>query len=198
MKVEKKEIQLESKFPKPKFLEAQEEKITNVQKGTLLHLCMQKLNNKKDYSLEEIKDLVTNMRLKNQITKKQYEAININKIYKFTQNSIWQRMKKSKVLQKEKAFYINILIEQIYKEIDLQGDILVQGIIDLYFIDEKDKLVLLDYKTDYVEAGQENKLIQKYQVQLDLYKNALEEALKRKVDEVYIYSTFLDKEIEIV
>ena len=106
-------------------------------------------------------------------------------------------MQKSKIVQKEKAFYINIPINQIYKEADLQGDILVQGIIDLYFIDEDDKLVLLDYKTDYVEHGKEDRLIEKYRVQLDLYKSALEEALKRKVDEAYIYSTYLEKLIEI-
>ena len=33
--------------------------------------------------------------------------------------------------------------------------------------------------------------------QLDLYKRALEEALKRKVEETYIYSTYLDKLIEV-
>ena len=33
--------------------------------------------------------------------------------------------------------------------------------------------------------------------QLDLYKEALENALKRKVDKVYIYSVYLGKEIEI-
>jgi len=188
---------VETKFEKPKFLAEKEEKISSSQKGTLLHLCMQKLNNQKDYCLQDIKDLIEEMRLKNQITEIQQEAININKIYKFTQNQIWQRMQKSKILQKEKAFYINIPINTIYKEADLQGDILVQGIIDLYFIDEDDKLVLLDYKTDYVEHGKEDRLIEKYRVQLDLYKSALEEALKRKVDEAYIYSTYLEKLIEI-
>ena len=191
------QTQLDTKFAKPKFLTEQEEKISSSQKGTLLHLCMQKLKNKKDYSQQDIKDLIEEMRLKNQITDKQQEAINLNKIYKFTQNEIWKRMQKSKILQKEKAFYINIPINTIYKEADLQGDILVQGIIDLYFVDEDDKLVLLDYKTDYIEQGKEQSLIKKYKVQLDLYKNALEEALKRKVDETYIYSTYLDKLIEI-
>lgn len=190
-------VNKESGFPRPKFLGEQEEKITNAQKGTLLHLCMQKLDNSRDYTLQDIKELVEDMRLKNQITEKQLDAININKIYKFTQNEIWQRMKKAKTLQKEKAFYINIPIKEVYKESDseLQGDILVQGIIDLYFIDENNKLILLDYKTDYVEVGQEKSLIEKYKVQLNLYKNALEEAFKRKVDEVYIYSTCLDKTI---
>ena len=59
-------------------------------------------------------------------------------------------------------------------------NILVQGIIDLYYIDKNGKLVLVDYKTDYVEAGKENELVEKYKEQLYLYKDALEKALNRK------------------
>ena len=67
----------------------------------------------------------------------------------------------------------------------------------MYYIDKDDKLVLLDYKTDYVEKGKENKLMQKYKKQLDLYKEALEQALDKQVDTVYIYSVYLGKEIEL-
>ena len=34
-------------------------------------------------------------------------------------------------------------------------------------------------------------------MQLEIYKRALEEALNRKVDKIYIYSVYLNKEIEI-
>ena len=67
----------------------------------------------------------------------------------------------------------------------------------MYFIDKNDKLVLLDYKTDFVENGREQELVNKYKEQLNLYKQALEEALHRKVDKVYIYSVYLEKEIEV-
>ena len=104
--------------------------------------------------------------------------------------------KNEKELYKEKAFYINIPISNIYKQ-DLEGDILVQGIIDLYFIDENDNVVLIDYKTDYIEAGNENTLLLKYRPQLEIYKHALEQALHKQVDEVYIYSTWLDKALQL-
>ena len=77
----------------------------------------------------------------------------------------------------------------------MEEAILVQGIIDLYFIDEDDKLVLVDYKTDYVPENGEIYLIEKYKEQLKLYARALEEALKIPVKEIYIYSTYLDREI---
>ena len=71
----------------------------------------------------------------------------------------------------------------------------MQGIIDLYYITKDEELILVDYKTDKVK--EEAELIEKYKIQLDIYKKALEKALKRKVDSVYIYSTNLGKEIKI-
>ena len=68
--------------------------------------------------------------------------------------------------------------------------------IDLFFIDKNDKLILVDYKTDFVNIVNENELISKYKVQIDLYKEALEKSFSKKVDEVYIYSVFLNKFIK--
>ena len=84
-------------------------------------------------------------------------------------------------------------IKKINKEDD--EDILVQGVIDLFFIDKDDKLILVDYKTDYVQN--ENELVEEYKGQLDLYKEALEQSLNKKVDKMCIYSVYLNKLIEI-
>ena len=62
-------------------------------------------------------------------------------------------------------------------------------------VDENGKIVLVDYKTDFVKEQEE--LIAKYKEQLKLYKKAIEEALDKNVDEVYIYSTYLNKEIRV-
>ena len=85
--------------------------------------------------------------------------------------------------------------EAFEKETDEK--VLVQGIVDLYLETEESEIILVDYKTDYVPKNKENELIQKYQTQLLLYKKAIEEAKKQKVSEIYIYSTYLDKEIKI-
>ena len=66
-----------------------------------------------------------------------------------------------------------------------------------FSVNEIGNIVLVDYKTDYVENGKELELVEKYKNQLELYKQALEEALNTKVDKVYIYSVYLEKEIEI-
>ena len=72
--------------------------------------------------------------------------------------------------------------------------VLVQGIIDAYFL-EGEEIVLVDYKTDRVEPGEEEKLINIYHSQLEDYARALERMLKKKVKECYIYSFALKKPI---
>ena len=70
--------------------------------------------------------------------------------------------------------------------------ILVNGIIDCYFI-ENDQVILLDYKSDRIYDEEELKA--RYRIQLQLYKIALERALGLPVEETYIYSLAMGREI---
>ena len=142
--------------------------------------------------------LIYDLQDKKIITKQEAEAINKYKIYNFTKTNIWKDMTEAKEIEREKPFYINIPASKIYEDESLSENILVQGIIDLYYINKNNEIVLVDYKTDFVEDRNESILIDKYKIQIDLYKEALESALGRSVDKVYIYSTYLDKEIEII
>ncbi len=238
-----KNIEEVTEFAKPKFLiDTKEEKITSAKKGTLIHMCLQRLNEKVEYDINKINELIQelemkkiitskeaeninpnkilqftksniwkelkeakeiqkekpfyiNIEMKKIITSKEAENINPNKILQFTKSNIWKELKEAKEIQKEKPFYINIPAKEIYKE-ETEENILVQGIIDLYYIDKFDKLKLVDYKTDYVENNNEKQLMDKYRNQLELYSKALEESFGKKVDKKYIYSVYLGKEIE--
>lgn len=184
-----------TELPKPEFLkEDEEQKITGAQKGTLVHLCMQRLDEKVDYDLNKIRDLINDLLMRKIITEKEAKAINPFKILEFTKSTIWQEVRNAKEVYKEKPFYINIPAKEVYQE-ELEEEILVQGVIDLYYIDANDNLVLVDYKTDYVE--QEIELVNKYSKQLEFYQKALELALDKKVAKKCIYSVYLGKEIEI-
>ncbi len=180
---------------KPQFLKQENETaLTGAQKGTLIHMCMQRLDPKVDYNEEKIQSMIENMYEKNIINEKEKKAINQYKILQFTKSEIWQEMKNAKKIYKEKPFYLEISLNDI-QDCDSEDKVLVQGIIDLYYINQKDELVLVDYKTDYVEEGNEQELVDKYKKQLELYKMALENSLNRKVDRAYIYSVCLGKEI---
>ena len=172
---------------KPRFME-EIQKLNSAQKGTLMHLCVQLLDEKKEYSLEELKDFVNDLQNRNIISEIEAKSVNIQVLYKYTKSELWNELKLAKEIPKEEPFYINIDANTIFDDAEDDETILVQGIIDLYYIDKDGKLILVDYKTDYVPDGDVSKLEEKYKVQLELYKKALEDALGRKVDKAMIWA----------
>ena len=78
-----------------------------------------------------------------------------------------------------------------------QETILIQGVMDAYFY-EDGELVLVDYKTDFVQPGQEQKLVETYRKQLLYYAQALERLTGVRVKEKILYSFGAGKALEIV
>lgn len=175
----------------PEFAKRKQEKISSARRGTLIHLCMQKLEEKKEYSKEELKNLVESLVQKEIILAEEAKEIPISVLENYQQSNLWKDLKTAKEIHKEEPFYLQIPANRMKKEYPPEDKILVQGIMDLYYINQKDELILVDYKTNYIEKGQESKLVEKYQEQLELYQEALEKALNRKVDKVMIYSTWV-------
>ena len=183
---------------KPKFLnENKEIKITNAQKGTVMHLCIQKMDERQDYDLQKIDELINNLQEKGLITEVEANSVNKKKLLEYTKSELWNTLKNAKEIHKEKPFYINVKASRLYNNISEKDDenILVQGVIDLYFITNEDKLILIDFKTDYV--SNEEEFVEKYRNQLELYKEALEQALNRKVEKMGLYSLYLNKTLEV-
>ena len=186
---------------KPKFME-ESIALSKAEIGTAVHLVMQKLDFKENYTIEKIEEMLENLEQKEILTNQQKKAIPVKKIYQFSQSKIFKEAEKAKETYKEQPFYINIPADEIWGQAPFskaqeKENILVQGIIDLYYITANGEIVLVDYKTDYVPDEDENYLKEKYSKQLELYKMAIEQALNKKVSKIYIYSTYLGKEIEI-
>ena len=82
---------------------------------------------------------------------------------------------------KEQKFVMNIPHNEVVKN-GTDDEILVQGIVDLIILGKKN--ILIDYKLSTQKDNQ--RLVDKYALQLHLYKKATEHALGVKIDEVYI------------
>ena len=192
-KIKKMKLDLEeaeeffSDYKSPEFLK-EDRKLSGAEKGTLMHLILQKLDVKVSYDEEKIDELLSSLEERGVISQKEREAVDKEKVLEFTKSSLWKEMASAKVIERERPFYINIPAKEIYEE-EIEENILVQGVIDLYYISSNDKLVLVDYKTD--KNKKEAEFIETYSEQLRLYKMALEKALGRGVDKVYIYSVEL-------
>jgi len=185
--IESEEVEYKKSYT-PKFMQ-EDKKISNAEKGTLVHLCIQRLDERKDYGLKDIQNMILNLVEKEIITKNEADAIDVNLIYQYTKSQLFEELRQAKEVHKEQPFYINIPAKDVVSEAEnSKKNILVQGIIDLYYIDKNDNLILIDFKTDYIsnEPNAKEKILDKYRVQLEIYKTALEQALGRKVNKTAI------------
>ncbi len=181
--IESEEVEYKKSYT-PKFMQ-EDKKISSAEKGTLVHLCIQRLDERKDYESKDIQNMILNLVEKEIITQNEADAIDVNLIYQYTKSQLFEELRQAKEVHKEQPFYINIPAKDVVSEAgNSKKNILVQGIIDLYYIDKNDNLVLIDFKTDYIsnEPNAKEKILEKYKVQLEIYKTALEQALGRKVD----------------
>src|SRR5699024_3673748 len=103
------------------------------------------------------------------------------------------RLLKQFEVEREIPFSYTIAAGDLYEdwESELDEKVLIQGVIDcLIFTDEG--IVLLDYKTDKIndeEITEEvvTQLKKRYEVQMRLYKEALESILNKKIKKSYLY-----------
>lgn len=195
------EIFREKEIIKPKFL--QEEKgFTAAEKGTLMHYVMLRLDFDRVGSVAEIKKQIEELVLNKSLTEKEAKIIRYTKIFNFFKSDLGKRILKAheegRMVHRELPFFTEIssldINPELNKEIYQNEKIRLQGIIDGFF-KEEDGIVLFDYKTDYLEEGNEDEIIERYMVQMKYYKEALEKVTESRVKEVYLYLFALDKEV---
>lgn len=179
----------------PKFLSKESKTLSGAQKGTIMHKTLQTLDLKRNYEKEDISEHIQKLVSNNILTMEEAESVKQEKLLLFTKSALADQIRRAKEIQKEKPFYLELQAKRFFEH-DVEDSILIQGIIDLYFRDEHGKLVLVDYKTDYVENEEE--LVKKYSNQLEIYKEAIEKATGEKVEKCYIYSLYLNKEISVI
>ena len=93
---------------------------------------------------------------------------------------------------KEREFYAKINAKQIFEGADNSDNFILQGVIDLLVLNEKE-LILLDYKTGKIT----DEKIKKYSFQLNLYADVTQKALQKQVTKKLLCFIDCQKLIEI-
>ena len=175
----------------PRFIEEKkEEGYTGALRGTAYHRVMECLDYQKTANKDEIRRQLREWVDARKMERKEAESVRVKDIWNFVETPLGQRMKaasEKRLLFREQPFVIARKASELDPQWQCEENVLVQGIIDAYFI-EDEEIVLVDYKTDFVRRGEEQKLIDRYHVQLEDYAQALERMTGRKVKERYIYS----------
>lgn len=180
----------------PEFLKESAE-LTGASRGSAYHKLLELLDFSQDYDADTLEKEITNLQGEGKLSDEMAECIRIPDILAFLHCESGLRMHKAArnhLLKKEQPFVLGVDAHEIYPDEATEETILVQGIIDVYF-EEDGELVVLDYKTDKVKTARE--LQEKYHAQLDYYAQALEQLLGKKVKEKIIYSFTLEQEIQV-
>ena len=133
------------------------------------------------------------------LSPEEYGLLNQEKLKKFLDSPLGQlfaKAYKENTLYREQHFMQEVEYEKLFPEDggDNVEKVILQGIIDA-FIMEEDGIILVDYKTDRVKDGEE--LRNRYQKQIDLYSEALEQILGKKVKRRVLYSFSLGEEVDL-
>ena len=116
-------------------------------------------------------------------------ALPIQSIEKFLVSPFGKRLCASKEIYRERSFC------QIVPFEDSPDEALVQGIIDCYFF-ENDNIILLDYKTDIIRDNLSEHVLH-HTPQLKMYKYALEQLYPGKTVIPYIHFFDANETVEI-
>ena len=133
------------------------------------------------------------------LSQEEYGLLNQEKLKKFLDSPLGQlfaKAYKENSLYREQHFMQEVEYEKLFPEDggDNVEKVILQGIIDA-FIMEEEGIILVDYKTDRVKDGEE--LRNRYQKQIDLYSEALEQILGKKVKRRVLYSLSLGEEVDL-
>jgi len=169
---------------RPKFM--YEKGLSPVERGNAHHKFMQfaDYGKARDNPQNEVARLVGLEHL----TREEGDAIRIDNLRRFFHGELAGRIFQSPRVLRELKFIV------AYGE-ECQGQqTMVQGVADCVFY-EDDQLVIVDYKTDYVESAGE--LVARYGIQLSIYEKALAESLGVSIKELVIYSFSLGEAIDL-
>lgn len=125
------------------------------------------------------------------------KAVNIGAAKRFFMSPLAERIFASDNVMREKKFAALFPVKFFYPELTgeaAEERIVVQGIADCVFV-EDGELVIVDYKTDTgVDA---EALLDRYSAQLEIYREALSQALGMPVKETLLYSFFMNSTVKV-
>ena len=180
----------------PEFMREEAEKVEGAARGTLYHSILSRLDFGRSYDEASFKDYLESLVIDKKITEEEMESIVIKHFMNFFKSRLYERM--SKAFLKDKLYRESPFVMGMDAGAgEVKEMVLVQGIIDAWFM-EGDDVILMDYKTDrvYGEKGSDE-LIKRYKVQLDNYALALKRITGKEPKERIIYSFSLGKEINL-
>ncbi len=169
----------------------EEKKLTAAQRGTAIHTFMQFADYKA--AKKDCKSEVERLVAQGFITKKQAEVIDFDKVEAFFNSSVADAIFSADRIWREFRFMMPSKASDLFG-IESDAQIMIQGIADC-IIQKGDEFIILDYKSDAVRDM--SVLKDRYQKQLELYREAISGLFETSSVRSVIYSFTLSDFIEV-
>lgn len=133
------------------------------------------------------------------ISAEQYDAIDFEKVARFTRSKLFMRMTASDELMREVRFNTLMPAAELLPYVPdapTSEEVLVQGVIDCVFR-EGEHYTIVDYKTDRIKPEEMELLAERYAVQLKLYRRAFSQMANTAAISTVLYSFALDESIAV-
>lgn len=184
----------ETYFPNPEFMS--EKTPDAAAMGTALHSVLEHMDFE-NVTEDSIRGLIGNLRDRNILTEAEARLVPVHSLAEFSRSELFRRMQSASKLYREYPFILKITPERLginenSAKIDNARFIVVNGVIDCLF-EENGSLILVDYKTDRTTEESAGEIIERYRIQLTLYREAASKALGMTVSEAYIYLFSINK-----
>ena len=153
-----------------------ERPLTASQRGTALHMVMQYLDYDRTEDFGQIADEVTRLVNGRYITPQQGNAVNPADILAFFRSELGERLRRSKRVEREFKFSLLVPASDYYPEAGRGEEVLLQGVVDCWFVEEDGTVTVVDFKTDRVTQDSVEHRALDYRPQLDAYSRALSQA----------------------
>ena len=204
-------VMSDKEYKKPRFLQTAEEGgATAAERGTATHQFMQfcdfrALGDGGNDADSCIDAEISRLRDGHFLSEETVGRIDRRALAQFLHSRLFRRLRYADVLQREVRFNLFVSASELPGYNGREERILVQGIIDCYYISSDGRVVLVDYKTDHFPRSMlsdrgsvERVLCERYREQLRLYRAAAEQLLCRPVDDVRIYSFALGDDFSVM
>ncbi len=174
-----------------------ERPLTAAQRGTALHMVMQYLNYGRTGSFGEIADEVTRLVEGRYITPQQGNAVNPADILAFFRSELGLRLRRSRRVEREFKFSLLVPAADYYPESEPGEEVLLQGVVDCWFLEEDGAATVVDFKTDRVAQDEADRRALDYRPQLDAYSRALSQAAGVSVKRRYLWFFSAGRSVEL-
>ena len=162
---------MEEPIYRPNFI-VEQRGLTAAQRGTALHLVMEKLDLKGDLTPAGIRTQMEQMLANDLLTTAQMESVPVNQVAQFFASREGERVTRAKTCRREFKFSMLTDATEYFPEAVGEA-VLLQGVVDLWFEDE-DGITVVDFKSDRILPGEETKQAEFYRSQLKAYSKALQ------------------------